>query len=204
MNIKVCGITLLKQIQQLEGLSIDFAGLVFQKASPRYVDGKIDKAELKQADLDIKKVGVFKDAEMIDILDAIDDYGLDAVQLDGNETVEMCEDLSGEVEVIKTFPITGAKVDMLELIAGYDDCCDYYQFNNQTGTAKKFDWKVLGKANIEKPFFISGGISLEDVAMIKKIKHPDFYGININSKFEKEAGVKDMALVLKLKQELGW
>jgi len=67
---------------------------------------------------------------------------------------------------------------------------------------KKFDWKILTKAKIEKPFFVSGGISLEDVEAIKKIKHPDFYGIDINSKFEKEPGVKDMAKVLQLMQAL--
>lgn len=210
MNIKVCGITQLKQLQQLDGLNIDFAGLIFHKASPRYVAGKLTKEELQSADFDIKKVGVFMDAEMIDLLTAIDDYGLDVVQLHGDETPLMCEDLSEEVEVIKAFSIGDGKVDIDELVADYDDVVDYYLFDTSTpegkkgGTGKKFDWKILAKAKIEKPFFISGGISLEDIDAIKKFKHPDFYGIDINSRFEKEPGVKDMALILKLKQELKW
>jgi phosphoribosylanthranilate isomerase len=210
MNIKVCGITQLKQLQQLDGLNVDFAGLIFFKDSPRYAEGKITKDELQTTDFDIKKTGVFVDAEMIDILDAIDNYGLDVVQLHGSETPEMCEDLSSEVEVIKVFSIGDEKVDIDEMVADYDDVCDYYLFDtaakdgSKGGTGKKFDWKIITKAKIEKPFFISGGISLEDVAAIKKIKHPDFYGIDINSKFEKEPGVKDMALILKLKQELKW
>src|SRR5882757_1290623 len=105
MNIKVCGITQLKQLQQLDGLDIDFAGLIFYKDSPRYVGDKIDATVLKNSDFDLKKVGVFVDPAMIDVLDAIDNYGLDAVQLHGNETPEMCEDLSDEVEVIKAFKI---------------------------------------------------------------------------------------------------
>ena len=170
---------------------------------------KIAKDELKESDFDTKKVGVFVDAEMIDMLDAIDDYGLDVIQLHGNENPEVCADLSEEVEVIKVFSIGDGKVDIDEMVAPYDEVCDYYLFDTSVngiagGTGKKFDWKILSKAKIEKPFFISGGISLEDVAAIKKFKHPDFYGIDINSKFEKEPGVKDMALVLKLKQELGW
>ncbi len=209
MNIKVCGITQLKQLQQLDGLNIDFAGLIFHKNSPRYLGDKIAKDELKESDFDTKKVGVFVDAEMIDMLDAIDDYGLDVIQLHGNENPEVCADLSEEVEVIKVFSIGDGKVDIDEMVAPYDEVCDYYLFDTSVngvagGTGKKFDWKILSQAKIEKPFFISGGISLEDVAAIKKFKHPDFYGIDINSKFEKEPGVKDMALVLKLKQELGW
>lgn len=200
MNIKVCGITQLKQLQQLDGLNIDFAGLDFQKESERFVDDKIAPEELKESDFDIKKTGVFKDAEMIDMLDAIDHYGLEVIQLNGSENTEVCADLSEEVEVIKTFTIDG-KVDIDEMVADYDEVCDYYLFEN---TAKKFDWKILAKAKIEKPFFIGGVIGVEDAAAIKKIKHPDFYGININSQFEKEPGVKDMGLILKLKQELKW
>lgn len=218
MNIKVCGITQLKQVQQLDGLNIDFAGFIFYPQSPRYVEGKIAKEELKDMDVDIKRTGVFVDAEMIDILDAIDDYGLDVVQLHGSESPEMCQDLSDEVEVIKAFSIADGKVDIDELVAGYDDVCDYYLFDTSPlpaspegggekaahpgGTGKKFDWKIITKAKIEKPFFVSGGISLEDIDAIKKIKHPDFYGIDINSKFEKEPGIKDMAKVLQLLQAL--
>ena len=207
MNIKVCGITQLKQLQQLDGLNIDFAGLIFYKDSPRCVNGKISKEELQITDFDIKKTGVFVDAEMIDILDAIDDFGLDVVQLHGNESPEICEDLSAEVEVIKAFSID-AGVDIDAVIAGYDEVCDYYLFDTKStnglkgGTGKKFDWKILSKAKIEKPFFVSGGISLDDIEAIKKIKHPDFYGIDINSQFEKEPGVKDMAKILQLLQAL--
>jgi phosphoribosylanthranilate isomerase len=204
MNIKVCGITQLKQLQQLDGLSIDFAGLVFEKDSPRYLDDKIEKEALKESDFDIQKTGVFSNAEMIDMLDAIDDYGLDVIQLNGNENPEVCADLSEEVEVIKAFSIGEEKVDIDALVADFDDVCDYYLFDIKTGKGKKFDWKVLSKAKIEKPFFISGSIGIDDIEAIKKIKHPDFYGININSKFEKEPGVKDMALILQLKQGLGW
>lgn len=205
MIIKVCGITQLKQLQQLDGLNIDFAGFIFHKDSPRNVEGKINKEDIQNSDFDIKKTGVFLDAEMINILTAIDDYGLEVVQLHGNETPLMCEDLSEEVEVIKAFKIADGNVDIDAMIADYDEVVDYYLFdtyvNGQAGgTGKKFDWKILSKAKIEKPFFISGGLSLEDVAAIKKFKHPDFYGIDVNSRFEKEPGIKDMALLLQLVQ----
>ncbi len=207
MNIKVCGITQLKQLQQLDGLDIDFAGLIFDKNSPRYMGDKIAGEALKNSDFDLKKVGVFKDPEMIDVLDAIDDYGLDVVQLHGNETPEMCEDLSSEVEVIKAFSLRGDE-SIDELVADYDAVCDYYLFDTAGadgiggGTGKQFDWTIITKAKIEKPFFLSGGIGLEDAVKVKAFRHPDFYAVDINSRFEKEPGVKDMALVLQFKQGL--
>lgn len=207
MNIKVCGITEMKQLQQLDGLDIDFAGLIFYKESPRYIGDKISKEDLKRADLDLKKVGVFVNPEMIEVLDAIDEYGLDAVQLHGDESPEMCEDLSSEVEVIKAFRIKEDVTDIDALVAAYDAVCDYYLFdkaidNSFGGTGKQFDWSVLTKAKIEKPFFLSGGIGVEDAVKINAFKHPDFFGVDINSQFEKSPGVKDMGMVLQFKQAL--
>jgi len=207
MNIKVCGITGMKQLQQLDGLDIDFAGLIFYKESPRYIGDKLSKKDVKNADFDLKKVGVFVNPEMIDVLDAIDDYGLEVVQLHGDETPEMCEDLSSEVEVIKAFRVTDG-VDIDKMVAPYDAVCDYYLFDTgglkETfgGSGQQFDWSILTKAKIEKPFFLSGGIAVEDAAKIKAFKHPDFFGVDINSRFEKEPGVKDMGLVLQFKQGL--
>lgn len=204
MNIKVCGITEMKQLQQLEGLDIDFAGLIFYKESPRYIGDKLSKKEIKKADFDLKKVGVFVNPEMIDVLDAIDDYGLEVVQLHGDELPEMCDDLSGEVEVIKAFRITGEE-DIDKLVAPYDAVCDYYLFDtgglkeSLGGTGKQFDWSILSKAKIEKPFFLSGGIGVEDAAKVKAFKHPDFFGVDINSRFETEPGIKDMSKVLQFK-----
>lgn len=207
MNIKVCGITELKQLQQLDGLDIDFAGLIFYPESPRYVGDKLPKREVKKADFDLKKVGVFVNPEMIDVLDAIDDFGLEVVQLHGDESAGMCEDLSSEVEVIKAFRITGDE-NIDELIAPYDAVCDYYLFDTGGlkesfgGTGKQFDWGILTKAKIEKPFFLSGGIGVQDASRIKAFKHLDFFGVDINSQFETAPGVKDMSKVLQMKMGL--
>ncbi|MFT3844713.1 MAG: phosphoribosylanthranilate isomerase [Lacibacter sp.] len=204
MNIKVCGITTAKQVQQLDGLDIDYAGFIFVPTSPRYVEGKLDKKQIKTADFDLKKVGVFVNPSYSDILDAIEDYGLDVVQLHGEETPEFCSDLNEDIEVIKVFHIDETVKSIDKLVAPYDNACDYYLFDTKTsdakgGTGKQFDWSILEKSKIEKPFFLSGGIGLEDIAAIKKFKHPDFFGVDVNSKFETEPGVKDMAKVLQLK-----
>ena len=208
MNTKVCGITQLKQLQQLDGLDIDFAGLIFYKDSLRYAGDKIKKEDLKNSDFDLKKVGVFVNAGYDEIMKVVEDYGLDVVQLHGDETPELCGELSEDVEVIKAFKIGNNKASIDELVADYDEVCDYYLFDTSVedgpegGTGKKFDWKLISDARIEKPFFLSGGIGPEDVAKVKKFRHPDYYAVDINSKFEKEPGIKDMGLVLQFRQGL--
>ena len=207
MNIKVCGITQFKQLQQLDALNIDYAGLIFYKDSPRYMGDKITGKQIKDADFDIKKVGVFVNPTYSELLDAIDEYGLDIVQLHGNETPEMCEELSGEVEVIKAFRIAGDEsINIDEMVMPYDAACDFYLFDTAGlkesfgGTGQQFDWSILKKAKIEKPFFLSGGIGPDDAQKVKAFKHPDFFAIDVNSKFEMAAGVKDMAAILKFLQ----
>ena len=206
MNIKVCGITQFKQLQQLEALNIDYAGLIFYKDSPRYMGDKMTGKQVKEADFDLKKVGVFVNPGYSELLDAIDEYGLDIVQLHGNETPEMCEDVSGEVEVIKAFRIEDGAVNIDKLVEPYDAVCDFYLFDTAGlkesfgGTGQQFDWSILKKAKIEKPFFLSGGIGPDDAQKIKAFKHPDFFAIDVNSRFELSPGLKDMAAILKFLQ----
>jgi phosphoribosylanthranilate isomerase len=201
MNIKVCGITSLKQLQQLDGLEVDFAGLVFYKQSPRYAGDKLSGKELKGADLDIKKVGVFVNAEYDEIMDIVEAYELDIVQLHGDESPHLCEQVSAEIEVIKAFRVDDTSEKSIDYMIGdYDEACDYYLFDAASkefgGSGKKFDWKKIADSKIEKPFFLSGGIAPTDAALVKKFRHPDYYGVDVNSLFEKEPGVKDMALLL--------
>jgi len=202
MNIKVCGITQLKQLQQLDGMDIDFAGLIFYKNSPRFVGDKIKGEELREADFDIKKAGVFVDATYDEVMQTIEDYELDTVQLHGNETPELCEKLSESIEVIKTFRIAGNELMVDKMVKPYDEVCDYYLFDKggmqETlgGTGQKFDWEVLRNSRIEKPFFLSGGIGPDDVSALKYFAHPDLFAIDINSKFEISPGVKDMGKIL--------
>lgn len=209
MNIKVCGITQIKQLQQLDKLNIDYAGFIFFKGSPRYLVDKISKDELSNADFDIKKVGVFVNAGYDEIMKQADDYSLDIVQLHGDESPELCEELSENIEVIKAFRLsTDYKQDIDELVNEYDEVCDYYLFDTAAksgllgGSGEQFDWKLLSKARIEKPFFLSGGIGMDDADKVKKFKHPDFFGVDINSRFEKEPGIKDLALVMQFKMAL--
>ena len=216
MNIKVCGITQLKQLEHLDAMEIDFAGLNFYKESPRCVIDKISGEEIKNSDFNIKKVGVFVNESFSKIMKTVEEYNLDIVQLHGDETPSLCRQLSDETEVIKTFRVNNETKSVEELIKKYDDACDYYLFDTGGyssplavgwagdfgGTGTQFDWKLLSNSRIEKPFFLAGGIGLQDVVKVKTFGHPDFFAVDINSKFEISPGVKDLDLVKMFAQVL--
>ncbi len=207
MNIKVCGITQLQQLQELDEMGIEFVGLNFYKDSSRYAAGKISGEDVRDGDFDIRKVGVFVNENLNKVMKTVKEYGLDIVQLHGDEAPEYCKRLSGEVEVIKTFRI-GDDMNIEKLIEKFDDACDYYLFDtggqkeNLGGTGKQFDWSILSKTKIEKPFFLAGGIGMADLLRVKTFDHPDLFAVDINSKFEIEPGVKDLDLVKMFAQVL--
>lgn len=200
INIKVNGITELKQLKQLDGLDIEFARLDFFEGSPWYVKDKLSAEEVRMSDFDIKKVGMFVNQGFDAIMRIVDDYALDVVQLNGEEDPLLCERLSETLEVIKVFKIDKSSA-IEELIADYDEVCDYYLFDIAGGD-KGIDWKQLNKVKIEKPFFLNGAIGPEDSKKVKAFAHPDFFGVDINSQFEKSPGVKDMVSILQFRQSL--
>jgi phosphoribosylanthranilate isomerase len=209
MNIKVCGITTLKQLMQLDGMDIEFAGLIFCKDSPRYMADKIPSNELKSADPDIRKVGVFVNPTMDEVRSCVDEFELDIVQLHGDEPPQLCRKLAGEVELIKVFRMDNETENNIEtLITPYDESCDYYLFDTAGpketigGRTQKFNWNKLLEARIEKPFFLSGDIGPEDAELLRSFSHPDLFAIDINSRFEKSPGVKEMSEILRFKQAL--
>jgi len=177
--------------------------LNFFKGSPRYVGKKILPGDVAGIDLDIKKTGVFVNAGYDEIMEIAESYDLDMVQLHGDESPRLCEQLSEEMEVIKVFRLgDNDKTSIDDEIADYDEVCDYYLFDTASvngigGTGKKFDWGRITKSKIEKPFFIGGGIGPMDTDLIKSFRHPDFYGVDINSLFETMPGVKDMGMILR-------
>lgn len=207
MKIKVCGNTSLSQLLELDELGVDYAGLIFYEQSPRYVLKKLSGKEVKDMDLALEKVGIFVNAGEDEIMKQIEDFGLDIVQLHGDETASFCNRISDQIKVIKAFRISEEDTNIDWLIKEYDEVCDYYLFDKGSaglygGTGQKFNWNVLQKWLINKPFFLSGGIGIDDVEALNEFEHPFFYGIDVNSKFEKERGIKDMKLVEKFVKRL--
>lgn len=200
MKIKVCGTTDLNQLKELDELEIDYAGMIFYEQSPRYVLNKMSGKEVRDLDVSITKVGVFVNATEEEIMKQVEDFELDMVQLHGDETASFCNRISDHIKVIKAFRIADFDNNIDWLISEYDEVCDFYLFDKGSaglygGTGQKFNWHLLEKSTIGKPFFLSGGIECRDAVALKKFHHPFFYGVDVNSRFETKPGIKDMKLI---------
>jgi len=202
MRVKVCGMTHLEQVKQLDEMGVDFAGFIFYQKSPRFVGRHLEGPQLKKQKLRLGKVGVFVNTTYEDVMKQVDAFGLDMVQLHGDETTRFCEQVSNYVSVIKVFRM--ADDDPIDwIIRPYEDGSDMFLFDTEGagygGTGKKFNWDLLKTATVNKLFFLSGGIEPADTEKLKAFANEPvakkLFSVDINSKFETSLGVKDMKKV---------
>ena len=197
MLIKICGLKYPENIQAVSALKPDFMGFIFYPKSPRYAE-PLDIKTLEALPPTIKKIGVFVNEDIENILTIAYKYKLDGLQLHGTELVDMCRKLKklGYL-VIKAFPI--AEAYNFKVTKAYEGVCDYFLFDTKTdaygGSGVKFNWQILKEYKGETPFFLSGGIAVDDAEAIRKIEHPQFAGIDLNSKFELKPGLKNISLL---------
>ncbi len=201
MKIKVCGMKFPDNTAAVAALQPDYVGFIFYPHSPRFV-GYVPNEELTELRLPAKKVGVFVDKDFSTIKSIIQKYHLDVVQLHGSESAETCAALRQTVEVIKAFGVD-ENFDF-QLLKAYENMVDYFLFDTKTlvygGSGKSFDWHVLENYTLNVPFFISGGLSNENISSVLQFEHPAFYGLDLNSRFEDEPGLKN---IKKLEEAFG-
>ena len=184
-------------------LGIDMMGFIFYPKSSRYVSER--PAYLPQK---CKRVGVFVDEDIENIMKIADDYALDFIQLHGHESPDFIAHLNYQLstvncQLIKAFNI--ATKEDLDATAPYAGLVDYFLFDTKGpsvgGNGEKFDWSILDAYNGDTPFLLSGGIGPDDAERIKTFRHPKCIGIDLNSRFEIEPGIKD---IVKLKTFLNY
>jgi len=199
MRIKVCGMTLPEQVNALDEIGVDFAGFIFYPKSPRYAGQKISPEKMRQIKGRIAKVGVFVNMQYDELMKTVESYRLDMVQLHGDETAFFCEKVANYVTVVKAFRLS--ENDPLDwMVRPFHESCDMFMYDTMGagygGTGKKFDWNVLKQASLDKLYFLSGGIEPGDEQQLKDFAKEDagkkLFAIDINSRFEVTAGVKDM------------
>lgn len=190
-----------ENISGLLALKPDYIGFIFYAQSKRFV------ADFPQIEFpsSIKKVGVFVNESIEEIIEKAQKYDLDFVQLHGNETPEYCSALSAkDIKIIKAFSVD-ENFDF-SATKSFEKCVSLFLFdtkgNNYGGNGVKFNWELLQNYKGKIPFLLSGGISKNDVAEIKKMKHPAFLGIDINSGFEIEPGLKNIKEIKEFKNLL--
>ncbi len=200
LKLKVCGMREADNIAALRTLAPDYMGMIFWPESLRYVTTPIPAT-----DEPLERVGVFVDAQERKIKEAIETHQLDLLQLHGKESPESCAQLEQMRPVIKAFSV-GPSFDFQQLEA-YENACSYFLFDTRGplpgGNGKGFDWTLLEDYPSKKPFFLSGGIGPESIAAIKKLQNTPLplHAIDVNSKFETAAGVKNIPLLQQFKKE---
>ncbi|MGY3212942.1 phosphoribosylanthranilate isomerase [Mucilaginibacter sp. HD30] len=193
MKIKVCGLRNAENIKAVAALGPDYIGLIRYDRSPRYVNN-IDDARLDTLPETILKTGVFVNESAENVAQLISKYGLNAIQLHGNESADFAASFKNKVVVLKAFGVD-ENFDF-NCLENYVGSVDFFLFDTKTathgGSGKTFNWSALNEYELNVPFFLSGGLSLENLSEIKNIKHPQFYGVDLNSRFETSPGIKDI------------
>lgn len=189
MIIKVCGMKYADNIKALDLLKPDMTGFIFYPKSPRFVEDLPDYMPSSSL-----RIGVFVNSNTDYILHKVNEFGLNMVQLHGNESPEICRTLINEgIDIIKTFTLNTSNADIIT--ESYDGLCKYYLFDTPCtthgGSGKTFDWNLTQSYHGKTPFLLSGGIKPESMERILTFRHPSFAGIDLNSGFETSPGIKD-------------
>lgn len=193
INLKICGMREPDNILAVGELQPEFMGFIFYPQSPRFVTDNFSLPIGLPSS--VKKVGVFVNEEYEKILNMVTKYALDFVQLHGNEPEAFCSRLKeGGVSVIKAFSID--QHFTFKAMDSYKKVVDYFLFDAKGkfygGNASTFDWNLLKQYDQEVPFFLSGGISPENIQEIAMLSGMNLYAVDINSGVEESPGVKDV------------
>lgn len=208
MKLKVCGLIRIDQIEELISLDVNFLGFIFYEKSPRYVLNALTLDQIK-AIKHTGKVGVFVNESLEQIIELSEKTKLNFIQLHGDESDKFISELRNKLDekigIIKVFRVGNDLQDLKFKIQNLESDIDYFLFDTDSksfgGTGKSFNWQILNDIEINKPYFLSGGISEENIENIKLLKQEPF-ALDINSKFEIEPGNKNIDKIKEFKNLL--
>jgi phosphoribosylanthranilate isomerase len=193
IKLKICGMRDHENIMKVASFRPDFMGFIFYAKSPRYVgEDFVLPSEFPST---IGKVGVFVNETTDNILRIAESLKLQFIQLHGSETPQQCNEIkSHNYQIIKAFSVDNS-FDFGST-KFYLAAVDFFLFDTKGkyygGNAQTFDWSVLDNYREDVPFFLSGGLSLENVQEAMAVNHPKLYALDVNSGIETRPGVKDI------------
>jgi len=201
MKIKICGLAQVENANQIAALQPDFVGCIFTPKSKRYIS--ISKAKLINHP---QKIGVFVNQPLSEIANAVTQCALYGVQLHGNESPDFCTTVKNQfpqVQIIKVISVQ--TLSDFDCLKDYENNVDYFLFdtkgNQAGGNGTPFNWELLNLININKPYFLAGGVSAETLKNIEKLKIKPF-AIDANSKLEDGIGIKNSIQTKKIIQHV--
>lgn len=194
LKLKICGMMYPDNIREVIKHRPDYLGFIFYPGSPRYAGENMEELSTLDIPTSIKKTGVFVNESTDKIKQIANSIGLDMVQLHGNEPVSDCKELKKSgFKVIKVFSV-GDDFDFNQM-EPYSGHVDYFLFDTKGkyhgGNSIPFDWEIIEKYPFRIPFFLGGGIGLENLDLVKQIRNPNLYALDANSRLEGSPGLKD-------------
>jgi phosphoribosylanthranilate isomerase len=198
LQLKVCGLTKIEQIHELISMNTDFLGFIFYEKSSRFVLNHLSLEEISKINHS-GKVGVFVNEKAETIIETATKANLNFIQLHGDEDKDFIkslrEKLNSDIKIIKAFRVGNQIENLQSKIDDLQSEADYFLFDTDSksfgGTGKQFKWHILNTLEIPIPYFLSGGISEENVENIEILIQKPF-ALDINSKFETEPGNKNL------------
>lgn len=208
-KLKVCGLTQFEQISELICAHVDFLGFIFYEKSPRFVLNHLTEQDIKSFP-HTGKVGVFVNDPIQKIVSYTEKAGLNLVQLHGDENdlyiKELRQNLNPKIEIIKVIRIGNQSIEEIQSrIELSKQNATYFLFDTDSisygGTGKSFDWNWLNLLTIDSPYFLSGGLSDDNIEKVFLLKQLPF-ALDINSKFESKPGIKDIQKIINFKNRI--
>jgi phosphoribosylanthranilate isomerase len=212
MKLKVCGLTQIDQIHELISIETDFLGFIFYEKSPRYVLNHLSLEDISKINHQ-GKIGVFVNEDLNTIIEIAEKSNLNFIQLHGDEDEnfisELKKKLNPEIGIIKVIRIGNwtleAGNEIQQTINQQLKTSNYFLFDTNSkafgGTGKQFDWNILNEIKVPIPYFLSGGISGENIDNIKILNQKPF-ALDINSRFEIGVGCKDVHKIKEFHEKL--
>lgn len=191
---KVCGLTTRQAVEAVAKNHASIGGLIFVPGTPRYVDEAKAKSFVDEFKDELKFAGVFVNADVDTMVNTARKVGLSYLQLHGTESIDTIRAIRAklpEIKIIKAFNISTVE-DFIK-VKDYEEHCDLMILDSSNpGSGKSFDWGTIPADLNKQKILLSGGIGLDNV---EKALSYGFAGLDMNSKLEKEKGIKDVELI---------
>jgi len=204
-SIKICGLSTPETVQTAINAGADFLGFVFYPPSPRHVSPKQAADLIKDLPPHVRSVGLFVDPTDEDIENALKHPALNMIQLHGSETPERLKEIQTRfnLPLIKAIRV-GAAADLIG-IEEFEPHCDWLLFDAKPknadlpgGTGHTFDWSILDNLKIEKPWMLSGGLTVKNLSeALLHLKPP---AVDVSSGVESTRGTKDADKIIEFIQ----
>lgn len=206
MKLKICGMKHPDNLSEVANLEPDYLGFIFYEKSPRYFVDTLPTETVRALPDTVQRVGVFVNASTDYMQQMAERYRLDALQLHGQEPPEQCQALRAMgYKIIKVFSANEAF--NFDQLTPYQSYVETFLFDTATpqhgGSGLAFDWSILSGYQLPIPFFLSGGIGLDNIDQAMQINHPQLLGLDVNSRFETAPGRKSIHQLQQLIARLG-